>query len=187
MKKNQLSNRLILFAAIFFFGQIEPQAQVYIEPCVMPLNSTPSVLSFPANCLNSSTAYSSTYSKPQKYIPVSGLPGDPIITLKLTLHIFNDINGNGVWVNNSNFTNGVPALNSMLSFITNGQTDRMSQPRSATYTSPTFISQLFPSDSRLQYEVTNIYFYNIQSLYTTPSDGALFAHINSIDPQRLEE
>lgn len=190
MKQKKLNTKIFrCFLGLCLVTKISAQFPTpYVESCsILPSDFDPTVLSIQPNCSNLSNAYASTYSKPFKYIPVPNSPGEPIITLKLTLHIFNNSNWNGVWENTSSFVNGVPALNNMLSQITNGQTDRFSQPRNATYTTPYYTAPLTPNDSRLQYEVTHIYFYNNQSAHLSTNDNVLFSHINSIDPERLKE
>ena len=141
-----------------------------------------STQSMPPNCTNSSPAYLNKYQLPQTFIPTAS---DPIITLKITLHIFTDNNGNGIFENTNSSYNGLPALNTMLSLITNGNTDRFSEKRSATYASA-FIPP-FLNDSRIKYEVTNIYFYPNTTLYTANWESSLYTHINTYYPGRLEE
>lgn len=149
--------------------------------CDMP---TPNqVFSLPGNCTYNSSAYLNKYRLQQTYVP--GLASS-VITIKLTLHIFTNSDGTGQWENTSSSYNGLPALNSMMSGITNSTGERYSDPRSASYIvsgfNPTYIY-----DSKIVYELTNIYYYPNSSLYTTSNDYALFNHINSVDPSRLDE
>ncbi len=132
-----------------------------------------------SNCSASSSAYINKYRLPGTYIPT---PSDPVITLKVTFHIFNDASGNGSWPNSQI---GINDLNTIAGWLKNGYS-RYSAQRLANYSPPGFISP-YINDMRIEYEVTNIYFYNDNTLNTSMNDGVIFSHISSVDPNRLEE
>jgi hypothetical protein len=142
-----------------------------------------------STCANSTTAYLNKYRLQSTFIPSTN---DPVITLKITLHIFqpggSNIN-NGVWQNTTNNYNGYPALNAYLygngtDGIVNGQTERYSVQRSANYL-PSWNLPQSNLDSRIKYEITNIYWYSDNTLYNTNAYNAgpssFFSHISSIN------
>lgn len=118
------------------------------------------------------------------YVPTTN---DPVITLKVTFHVFNDANGLGSWPNTPQ---GIMDLTNVANFNHNGY-ERYSAGRLANYpvaypgtwTPP--VAQV--SDSRVNYELTNIYFYNDNTLNTTMTWSPLWNHVASVDPARLEE
>ncbi|MBA3680711.1 MAG: hypothetical protein H0W73_06040 [Bacteroidetes bacterium] len=134
-------------------------------------------------CTATSSAYVKKYSKQSFYIPAKN---DPLITLKITIHIFKPLNDSGRWQMNDNKFNGLPALKAMLDSVTNGHQERYSAKRRSSYEVKNFNSP-YIHDSKIQYEITNIYFYPESTLYTSYNDLALFEHIEKIDPKRLEE
>ncbi|MCU0361366.1 MAG: zinc-dependent metalloprotease [Bacteroidia bacterium] len=169
-----------------------------------------------AGCSNDSAAYLNKYRLQSHYVPTNT---DPLITLKVTLHVFCDDQGNGRFVNDpslpwdsANALGGVgqariqfilrrilrfPNLNpsaypSGTYFSIPANTDyydRWSAPRQANYYVPGLdTGHTVDYDSRIRYEVTNIYFYNDSVLQNTN------AYYNNKTPfytaiglQRLEE
>lgn len=131
------------------------------------------------SCTATSTAYTSKYSQQSFYVPTAN---DPLITVKVTFHIFNDANGNGSW---PQVANGQSDIYQVASWMHDGW-ERYSNTRSANYTVTGF-NPAYIHDSRVNYEVTNIYFYNNTSLNTESDDNVLFSYINSIDPNRINE
>lgn len=183
MKKLSPKKTKILFLAMYFItfwfiNTIRGQAFCQI-PTTQNVASTSNLVSCP---FPSSPNFIDKYRLQQTYIPSSN---SPLITLNITLHIFTDTLGNGQWENTNSTYNGVVALNNMLSAITNDQQDRFSNPRNATYQT-SFIPQ-YIYDSKTRYEVTNIYFYPNTYLYTLNDDNALFTHIQTYFPERLNE
>ncbi|MBA2612628.1 MAG: hypothetical protein H0U95_11690 [Bacteroidetes bacterium] len=164
-----------LFLTKTFFAQrkIASEAIFAVQPTPTP---TP-------NCNNSSEIYKKKYSQQSFYVPK---PNDPVITLKITVHIFKPVEDNGRWQMNDNSLNGLPAMKSLLDSITNGHQERFSAKRRATYSVENFNSP-YISDSKIKYEITNIYFYTVPELYLSQNDFALFEHIEKIDATRIEE
>ncbi|MFN7913194.1 MAG: T9SS type A sorting domain-containing protein [Bacteroidota bacterium] len=183
---------ICLICLMIGFKQINAQIE-----CNIPntLSVTPSI--------SSSPAFITKYSKQATYIPSLN---EPLITLKVTIHLFIASDSTNIWTPYKNFD----SIRKVFQFIywptfrfTNqlntqpnvfiDQNDRYSQPRVANYNPVTFTAQ--PSstfDSRIRYEVTNIYIYPnsflTYSVNLYPSQTSLHeALINSIDPERLNE
>ncbi|MDP1799857.1 MAG: hypothetical protein Q8L81_00800 [Bacteroidota bacterium] len=134
------------------------------------------------SCINESNAYKKKYSQQSFYIPKKN---DPVITLKITIHIFKPISDSGRWQMDNNKLNGTAALSSMMDSITNGHQERYSAKRSATYAKD--FNSPHIRDSKIKYEITNVYFYPEPNLYALYNDQALFEYIEKIDPKRIEE
>lgn len=137
------------------------------------------------NCTYTSAAYTNSYALQSYYVPSSS---SPLITVKVVLHVFTDNSGNGLWENTSSTSNGVPALYTLFSALENN-TDRYSDTRIATYTvtgfSPTYIY-----DSQTRYELTKVYFYPDNTLYSTNpyyNPSAFYTYFNTNYPTRLDE
>ena len=148
-------------------------------------------------CNPSSTAWLNKYSKQGTYSPTP-IPSTPLITLKITLHIFTKSDSTaapGLWENNPSAI-GSPALfTNYLNQITNGNADRFTIPRSASYSASFPTPLTYVSDSRIKYEVTNIYYYPSDVLYPWPTNTVTYyqnpaPHLNYIQtnyPGRLDE
>ena len=136
-----------------------------------------------AVCNNSSEAYQKKYSQQSFYIPTKK---DAVITLKITVHIFKPIEDVGRWQMNDNTINGKPALKILLDSITNGHQERYSAKRKATYEVKDFNSP-YIFDSKIMFEITNVYFYSNAELYTSSNDDELFKCIEKTDSNRLKE
>jgi hypothetical protein len=134
-------------------------------------------------CSYSSKAYQTKYQQQSFYIPKTK---DQVITLKITVHVFKPIEDVGRWQMNDNKINGLPVLKTLLDSITNGNQERHSAERHATYQMQEFASPHI-YDSKIQYEITNIYFYSNEELYVTYNDEALFNYIEKIDSNRILE
>lgn len=132
------------------------------------------------SCTNASAAYTSKYSKQSFYVPTNN---DPVITVKITFHVFNKTDGTGSWPNTPQ---GVNDLTQIANWMHNWH-DRYSDPRTANYTVPGFIPPVYIQDSRVNYEITNIYFYNDNTLNSAGNASPLLNHINSTNPSRLTE
>jgi hypothetical protein len=135
-------------------------------------------------CTNSSAAYLNYYSKQAFYKPTLN---DPLITVKLTYHVFIDGNGNGYDPNN-------PTAWAVMQWLSTHMTDgyeRYSEQRNATFApnfNPPFTANFGGlMDSRVRYEVTNVYIYTNASLYASTNSQAIIDHINSVDPTRIKE
>jgi len=169
---------LVLFNLVFCL-YIHSQKKIAVTENI---NLNAALSSSPA-CINSSEAYQKKYSRQSFYVPSKN---DQAITFKITIHIFKPLADTGRWQMNDNNFNGLPALRSMLDSITNGHQERFSAKRRASYTVKGFNSPHI-SDSKINYEITNIYFYPEPNLYLLYNDNALFEHIEKTDPKRLEE
>ncbi|MFN8397691.1 MAG: hypothetical protein U0176_23935 [Bacteroidia bacterium] len=104
--------------------------------------------------------------------------------MKVTFHVFNRADGTGSWPNTPQ---GIMDLTNVANFNHNGY-ERYSVTRQANY--PSFawnppVAQV--SDSRVNYELTNIYFYNDNTLNTVMSYSPMMNHVQGVDPARLEE
>lgn len=168
----------ILF--IFCFQNISAQRRIALEE--INLSTTITTSSSPA-CTSSSDAYKKKYSQQSFYVPSKN---DQVITLKITVHIFKSLNDSGKWQTNDNKVNGIPALKFLLDSITNGNQERYSVKRKASYKVAGFNSPHI-RDSKIKYEITNIYFYSDPDLYTSYNDMALFEFIEKTDKNRIEE
>ncbi|MCE3225732.1 MAG: hypothetical protein K0S32_283 [Bacteroidetes bacterium] len=136
-------------------------------------------------CTATSSDYTNKYSKQSTYVPTTN---DPVITIKITFHVFNKTNGTGSWPNTPM---GIANLTQIANWIHNGY-DRYSDPRNANYTVPGFVPPPFISDSKVNYELTNIYFYNddnlnVAAVSSTYNDTHIFNAITAADPARLNE
>lgn len=131
-----------------------------------------------ANCGASSTAYTTKYRLQSFYVPTAN---DPLITVNITFHIFNNNSGSGNYQpSGTTFTD----INYIANTIHNGY-ERYSDPRSANYTVAGFTCPHI-SDSRVNYVVTNIYFYNNTTMFTA-NDNTLMTWLNANYPDRLKE
>lgn len=137
-----------------------------------------------ASCTNSSTDYMNKYRLQSTYVPAAN---SPVITLKITFHVFVNAAGtSGPWLPVSA---GTVDLTQLGNFLHNGY-ERYSDPRSANYSTGTLCSSPYISDSRINYELTNIYYYYDNALVTGPGLGqgaTLASHVNTNYPGRLEE
>lgn len=137
-----------------------------------------------ASCTNSSTDYMNRYRLQSTYVPAAN---SPVITLKITFHVFVNAAGtSGPWLPVSA---GTVDLTQLGNFLHNGY-ERYSDPRSANYSTGTLCSSTYISDSRINYELTNIYYYYDNALVTGPGLGqgaTLASHVNTNYPGRLEE
>lgn len=136
------------------------------------------------DCGASSTAYSTKYGKQAFYVPTTN---DPVITVKITFHVFNKVDGTGLWPNSPSTISQTLADFATLSSYFGGY-DRYSDPRNASY----FVSGFSSTnnyDSRVRYEVTNVYFYNDNTLnlLTAYQGSPLFTAIAAAPGNRLEE
>lgn len=168
----------IFLMSICFSKTLFSQRQLASE---IALNTKTAVTPTPS-CTNESSVYKKKYSQQSFYIPKTN---DPVITLKITIHIFKPISDSGRWQMDNNKINGTVALRSMLDSITNGHQERYSAKRRATYAKDFNSPHL--RDSKIQYEITNVYFYPEPNLYTLYNDQALFEYIEKTDPKRIEE
>lgn len=137
-----------------------------------------------ASCTNSSTDYLNKYRLQSNYVPAAN---SPVITLKITFHVFVNAAGtSGPWLPVSA---GTTDLTQLGNFLHNGY-ERYSDPRSANYSTGTLCNTPYISDSRINYELTNIYYYYDNTLVTGPGLGqgaTLAAHVAGVNPARLDE
>ncbi len=135
------------------------------------------------SCAYTSEAYKTKYSLQSFYVPAKK---DPVLTVKLTLHIFTKNDGSGHWQNSDDSAKGVPFLKTVFKAITNGNTERFSKKRKADYPTPGFKVD-YIKDSKIQYELTNIYFYADSNMYYSANDFEVFNYISKVDKKRLDE
>ncbi len=189
----KIKTKMILF--LFFITGINfATAQTY--PCGGVNQPTASISSVIAGCTSSSTAYTSKYRQANTFVPNTT---DPLITLKVTLHIFTKDDGTVDEVNQWEDPAITPSVitsiyNTLMTVVrsptaTTDYVDRYSSPRTYTYsiTSPTLATFTGTFDTRIRYEITNIYFYNSTATYFSSNPGTYITYINGIDPDRLEE
>jgi hypothetical protein len=151
------------------------ELKINVAPTSLPTNSS--------NCSSASEAYQKKYQQQSFYIPKNK---DQVITLKITVHVFKPIEDVGRWQINDNKINGLPVLKTLLDSITNGNQERFSAERHATYQMQDFTPR-YICDSKIQYEITNIYFYPNEELYVSYNDEALFNFIEKTDSNRIKE
>jgi hypothetical protein len=135
------------------------------------------------NCDATSIDYLKKYKLQSFYIPTSK---DPVITFKITVHIFTKNDGTGHWENSMDSLKGHPLLKRIFDTLTNGHCERYSDRRNANYKVKGFKPK-YIKDSKIQFELTHIYFYADSNMYTTLMDELLFEHIKNVSPKRLEE
>lgn len=148
---------------------------------VIPSGVAPSITA--ANCTSSSPDYLNKYSKQSFYVPT---PNDPLITVNLVFHVFNDNLGNGSWQpTGTSFTDLISIKNQ----LHNTWYDRYPVPRNPSpgYVVPGWTPPVHIPDSRVNYSVVAIYFYNNTTMNTTGNGATLLNYVNSIDPNRLTE
>ncbi len=173
--------KLLFFATITF---IKPSLLFSQENISSEINRTVSTAITPTpSCNYLSNPYAKKYGQQSFYIPQKK---QQVIILKLTIHVFKPVEDNGRWQTNDNKESGVPALKHLFDSITNGNQERFSVKRKASYEVANFKSP-YIHDSKIQYEITNIYFYTKPELYLSFNDQALFEEIEKTDPKRLEE
>jgi hypothetical protein len=185
---NTIRKKLVFgLVLIFIFSGTESFSQ---SQCGTPYSPPPNQLAPPSgNCVPISST--NKYNQQAFYVPTLN---DPLITVKVTFHCFSAPNqGFG---STAQSYQDINTIKGHITFI-NGLT-RMSYPRNATYMS-SWTSPQGPywtanygnppglMDSRVVYEVTNIYFYPGTSLYTSTNGQALWNYISSVDPSRLNE
>jgi hypothetical protein len=140
-----------------------------------------------ASCTQSSAAFLTKYGKQSFYVPTTN---DPVITVKITFHIFNKADGTGCWPNTpgqiSQSISELTLLGGWLGTGGPGGYPRFSDPRNANYSVPGF-SPPFVFDSRVRYELTNIYFYNDDALNISTAAGSLFSAISAAGADRPNE
>lgn len=195
MKKNKCKiynfYTLPLFIILFFANSTIAQKRLASESeQLVPTTKDNSNSLLPSSvdtytgiCTNSSHVYKTKYNQQSFYIPSEK---DPVITLKITIHVFKPIADTGRWQMNDNNFNGLPALKYMLDSVTNDHQERYSMERRATYEVKNFNSP-YIYDSKIRYEITNIYFYSDNDLYALNNDLTLFQHIEKTDPNRINE
>ena len=185
MKKNIVKPNHVILVLIIILFNIKLTAQTLTSICnITPSAPSFNVLSNPV-CAPTSTTYINKYRIPQTYSPNNN---SALIVCNITLHIFTNSDGTadpGLWEQSPSATGNPTLLNNYLSWMTNGNQERFSTLRNANY-APSFMTSQF-LDSKIQYSVTNIYYYPNTSLYTNPSIPIHFAYIDSLYPGRLEE
>jgi hypothetical protein len=135
------------------------------------------------NCSSNSSAYLNKYKLQSFYVPSSK---EPLITMKITVHVITKKDGTGQWENTDDSLKGMPLLKSVFAALTNGHGERYSSKRTADYPAPGFKSKHI-KDSKIQFELTNIYFYADSAMYLSQNDQVVFNYISSVDSKRLEE
>jgi hypothetical protein len=184
MKKSL--NLILLFLICKQFSLVGQLTNLTCQGVFTPTVSTAVAAPASAGCTKTSSTYLNKYRLQQTWVPNAG---SALITVKITLHIFTQDNGQSVlWENTNSYVNGIPALQNYLADITNGNTERFSAMRMASYsTSHASFNPPYIYDSKVQFEVSNIYFYPVSSLYTNTVQGAQLNYIAANYPGRLEE
>ncbi|MCA6444286.1 MAG: hypothetical protein IM600_12720, partial [Bacteroidetes bacterium] len=183
MKKS----KLIVFGIIAIcLLQKQSKAQIITEICngLQPITNVNEISN--TACPLSSSTYLNKYRQPSTYIPTNNTA---LITLKITLHIFTKSDGTavtGLWEGNPGAVGNPALLNSYLGSLTNGNSERFSTLRAANY-APTLNNNSQYLDSKIQFKVTNVYYYPNTFLYNNNQSTNHFNHIDSINPSRLEE
>lgn len=134
----------------------------------------PKALSCPAN----SPVYASKYNKQSFYVPTAN---DPVVTIKYAIHVFNKNDGSGSFPNTPQGINDLTQITGLVNYYS-----RYSTTRNANYVVSGFVSP-YNNDSKVQYELTNIYFYNNTTLNTTENHDLMINAIYAADPARLKE
>ena len=185
IKKTSLTLTVFLLMSIQFIlaqKKIILEAAQFIPPETPVINNTNKNTLVRA-CENSSESFKKKYSQQSFYIPKQN---DKVITFKITIHVFKPIADTGRWQMNDNNFNGLPALKYMLDSVTNGHQERYSLKRRASYDVKNFNSP-YIYDSKIKFEITNIYFYPEPELYSLNNDEMLFKHIEKTDSNRITE
>ena len=124
-------------------------------------------------CSRSSAAYVARYGRVAGYVPDAGTPTKVI---KIAFHFFQNASGGNNWINDAPHIN---RLNTIVNAWMNPVMASVSAPSDPIPGVP------FISNSRIQYEVTGIYFYQDASLNVSNNVAALSAAVNAVDPSRL--
>jgi hypothetical protein len=135
---------------------------------------------------NNFSGNTSKYNNQSFYVPTAN---DPLITVKLVIHVFMpSVNTQVPAQINLDQSNdpyrGIPYLQARLNAIQNS-TDRFSSQRIANYTVPGFAVNHI-SDSRLKYEVVAVYYYTNDAVYNGGAYTGM-AYIDQNYPARLKE
>jgi hypothetical protein len=194
LKTKTLAFLLVVCSQLIIKGQVLTSTSTICNGIIAPFGGVPT--SNVVCPIPSSNDWLNKYSQQSTYIPNNN---SPLITLKITLHIFTKSDGTaapGLWENNASAVGSPAVLNSFyLNTITNSNGDRFSTPRSATYPAAFSIPLNNINDSKIRYEVTNIYYYPSDVLYPWPTNTLTYyndasTHLNYIQttyPGRLEE
>ncbi len=133
-----------------------------------------------AICTASSPAYINKYSLQSNYVPTTN---SPVITVKITFHVIQNSNGtSGPWLGAS----GITALTDAAAWMHNAF-DRYSGQRNATYSTGTLLSNNYIFDSKINYELTNIYVYNDDAMNVSTNDNDIMTYLNSQHPNVTDE
>ena len=133
-----------------------------------------------ANCTASSPAYTNKYALQSNYVPTAN---SPVIILKITFHVIQNTNGTaGPWLGAS----GITGLSDAAAWMHN-QFDRYSYARNATYSTGTLLSNNYINDSKINYELTNIYVYNDDAMNMSTNDNDIMTYLNTQHPGVLDE
>jgi hypothetical protein len=114
--------------------------------------------SLPSGCSPLFSGTSAKYATQSFYIPTTTPNANPLITLKLVVHVIMPSSSSpNAFDNGSGTYNGTAALQNRFNLV-QGQSDRYSNPRYASFSAPSY-ALLYIHDSRMQFEVVNYYYY----------------------------
>lgn len=143
-----------------------------------------------ASCISQSSAYNTRWSVQSTYTPTVN---DPIVTVKFVLHIFRRSDQTGEWQ-----PSDVPYLKYLMATVIHTNTtspdyentDRYSVPRTANYTVNGFTSPTAVIDSKIRYELANIYFWDNTIMYNANNyngNNSIAQHLKSQHPVEFAE
>lgn len=174
MINNSLTSKVLL-ALCLIFAAHNVKSQIKCNEATNISNSSPYSL-LPQICDTSFSGTSKKYKYQSFFVPTLA---DPVITVKIVVHVFTPItNDVHAFNNGTGYYNNLAALKRRYAGIctdpaggTAGQkTDRYSKPRQANYTVPNLnISSI--ADSRIQFEVVAYYFYSSNQYYYGTLNG----------------
>ncbi len=147
-------------------------------------NAVPKVTT--ANCGSSSPAYINKYRLQSNYKPATN---SPLITLKITFHVILDAAGNGPFALSQG---GLSQLTSCANWMHNWQERYSVDARNASYTTGDPLCVTGPTaafqDSKINYELTNIYYYYSNAMNTEQYGGNICSYIAAnFGASRLDE
>lgn len=188
--KNQGLN-IIILSLFCFLNELKSQCGGYFK---LNQNST----NITGLC-NNYLADNTKYSDQDFYIPsVTNPSQDPLIGVKMVLHMFRPSNMHGhenlyTDVNNSSQYNTHSELVSLLNFGQDGlsdRSDRYSTSRAASYPIPNGAPNMYVHDSRVFYKWVNIYYYTNDALFYdafNDNGSSIIQYLEANYPERIKE
>lgn len=182
LESNFIRQLYVILALSLYLNNLNAQTFDYSTICggVQP-SSNKNIATTNQICSNASLDYVNKYSKQSFYIPTAN---DPVITIKITFHVIANSDGS---INPWPGTAGINALQLCGNTYLHNWKERYSDQRVANYSTPFSCDNPYIQDTKINYELTNIYYYNDDAMNTS-TDGSLIGNlITSKGANRLNE